>query len=389
MLGPRMHPPTLVGGGGGGGGGGSGWQLQKSHYFKSLVATTGSVDNAKGVSLALSSSLFIGLSFILLKKGQILAGQSGTRASAGGYSYLRQPLWWIGMLTMIGGESANFAAYAYAPAILVTPLGAATIVASAVFARCFLGESLHCCGGLGIALCIYGSIVLVRFAPEEVELMSVEEVFELASQPQFALYACAVVAFALTLVYHYAPRYGKSNVHVYVLICSLVGSLSVVSLKALGIAVKLTLRGSNQFSKHGTYLLVGVCALCIATQMNFLNRALDTFNTTMVTSVYYVYFTVSTVAASTIMYKDWENQTGAAICWQLFALLVLVFGVHVLSSTKDSPAGCAAGMQSVLGRAQKPEYQLCAVDEEQRLVDDADCPSSPLNSSGDEKPSRK
>ena len=50
-------------------------------------------------------------------------------------------------------------------------------------------------------------------------------------------------------------------------------------------------------------------ALCSATQMNYLNRALDTFNTTMVTSVYYVYFTVSTVAASTIMYKDWENQT--------------------------------------------------------------------------------
>ena len=149
----------------------------------------------------------------------------------------------------------------------------------------------------------------------------------------------------------------------------------------MGIAIKLTARGSNQFGKRETYLLVVVCALCIATQMNYLNRALDTFNTTMVTSVYYVYFTVSTVAASTIMYKDWENQTGAAICWQLFALLVLVFGVHVLSSTKDSPAGCAAGMQSVLGRAQKPEYQLCAVDEEQRLVDGQDSsPPSPPQS---------
>ena len=36
----------------------------------------------------------------------------------------------------------------------------------------------------------------------------------------------------------------------------------------------------------------------------------------MVSSVYYVLFTVCTVTASTIMYKDWENQTAASICWQ-------------------------------------------------------------------------
>ena len=39
-----------------------------------------------------------------------------------------QPLWWAGMLTMIVGEGANFAAYAFAPAILVTPLGALSII---------------------------------------------------------------------------------------------------------------------------------------------------------------------------------------------------------------------------------------------------------------------
>ena len=32
------------------------------------------------------------------------------------------------MLTMVVGEVANFAAYAFAPAILVTPLGALSII---------------------------------------------------------------------------------------------------------------------------------------------------------------------------------------------------------------------------------------------------------------------
>ena len=50
------------------------------------------------------------------------------RAGAGGFGYLREPIWWAGLLTMVVGEIANFAAYAFAPAILVTPLGALSII---------------------------------------------------------------------------------------------------------------------------------------------------------------------------------------------------------------------------------------------------------------------
>lgn len=34
----------------------------------------------------------------------------------------------VRLVAVIGGEAANFAAYAYAPAILVTPLGALSII---------------------------------------------------------------------------------------------------------------------------------------------------------------------------------------------------------------------------------------------------------------------
>ena len=49
-------------------------------------------------------------------------------AGLGGYSYLREPTWWAGLISMVVGEAANFAAYAFAPAILVTPLGALSII---------------------------------------------------------------------------------------------------------------------------------------------------------------------------------------------------------------------------------------------------------------------
>nr|GMD24463.1 probable magnesium transporter NIPA6 [Ipomoea batatas] len=86
-------------------------------------------DNVCGIGLALLSSAFIGASFIIKKKGlRRAAAVSGVRAGVGGYSYLLEPLWWFGMVTMIVGEIANFVAYAFAPAVLVTPLGALSII---------------------------------------------------------------------------------------------------------------------------------------------------------------------------------------------------------------------------------------------------------------------
>ena len=46
-------------------------------------------------------------------------------------------------------------------------------------------------------------------------------------------------------------RYGQTNIFVYLGICSLVGSMSVQSCKALGIALKITFRGDNQMGYDG------------------------------------------------------------------------------------------------------------------------------------------
>lgn len=322
-------------------------------------------ENQRGVTLALVSSIFVGASFIIKKKGLMAAGQTGLRASAGGYSYLLQPLWWLGMATMIGGEFANLAAYAYAPAIVVTPLGASTIIISALLANCFLGEQMHVCGVFACVLTVIGSAILVSYAPNEAPISSVEEIWQLATQPQFLAYCALVVLLALTLIHRCAPRYGRTHLLVYVLICSLIGSLSVVSCKALGIALKLTLRGSNQLFKRETVAFSCTVLICVLIQMNYLNKALDTFNTALVSSTYYVFFTTCTITASMIMYKDWEASAAGSISIQVVGLLTLVMGIYILTITRDSPPGCAAGMRALLGRSPivGSQYQLCEVEE--------------------------
>ena len=58
------------------------------------------------------------------------------------------------MIMMILGELCNFAAYAFIEALVVTPLGALSVVISAILSSLFLNEKLTFFGWLGCTLCI-------------------------------------------------------------------------------------------------------------------------------------------------------------------------------------------------------------------------------------------
>lgn len=112
---------------------------------------------------------------------------------------------------------------------------------SAILAHLLLDEKLNAFGLLGCVLCIAGSLTIVLHAPPERQLDSVLQLWRLAMQPMFLTYAFFATAAVIYLVYYSAPVHGTTNVLVYVAICSLAGSLTVISCKALGMALKMTL----------------------------------------------------------------------------------------------------------------------------------------------------
>ncbi|THG20681.1 hypothetical protein TEA_002302 [Camellia sinensis var. sinensis] len=294
-------------------------------------------DNAKGLILAVGSSLFIGASFILKKKGLKRAADSGTRAGVGGYTYLLEPLWWVGMSTMIVGEVANFVAYVYAPAVLVTPLGALSIIVSAILAHFMLKERLRKMGVLGCVCCIVGSVVIVIHAPQEQTPNSVREIWTLATQP------AAAVSIVLALILYFEPRCGQSNILIYLGICSLIGSLTVVSIKAIGIGIKLTLDGISQLAYPQTWFFMSVAAVCVIMQLNYLNKALDTFNAAIVSPIYYVMFTTLTIVASVIMFKDWSGQDASSIASEICGFITVLSGTIILHATREQEQPTAPG----------------------------------------------
>lgn len=237
-------------------------------------------DKYVGLALAICSTLGIGASFVITKKGLNAAAE--THGFEGdGFAYLKNPIWWGGIVTMVIGEICNFSAYAFAPAILVTPLGALSVLIGAVLGSYFLGERLGVLGRVGCATCLIGSVVIVLHAPPDKDLVDINELLNYALQPGFLFYGAIVLAFSVFMIYYVAPKYGKKNPMIYISICSTVGSISIMAIKGLGIALKLTFRGENQFRQPSTYVFGIMVVVCILTQMNYFNKALSQFSTNM------------------------------------------------------------------------------------------------------------
>lgn len=215
---------------------------------------------------------------------------------------------------------------------------------SAALAHIILRERLHIFGILGCVLCVVGSTTIVLHAPQEREIESVTEVWDLAMEPAFLLYAALVITATFILIFHFIPLYGQTHIMVYIGVCSLVGSLSVMSVKALGIAIKLTLSGMNQLIYPQTWAFTLVVTFCVLTQMNYLNKALDTFNTAVVSPIYYVMFTTLTIVASVIMFKDWDRQSPTQVMTEICGFVTILSGTFLLHKTKDM----ADGLQSSL-----------------------------------------
>ncbi|KAB0368248.1 hypothetical protein FD755_020014, partial [Muntiacus reevesi] len=289
-----------------------------------------------GLVLAISSSIFIGSSFILKKKGLLQLARKGvTRAGQGGHSYLKEWLWWAGLLSMGAGEVVNFAAYAFAPATLVTSLGALSVLVSAILSSYFLNEQLNIHGKIGCILSILGSTVMVIHAPQEEKVATLHEMEMKLRDPGFICFAVIITVISLVLILIVAPKKGQTNILVYISICSLIGAFSVSSVKGLGIAIKELLERKPVYKHPLVFVFLAVLVVSVMTQINYLNKALDSFNTSLVTPIYYVLFTSMVVTCSAILFQEWYGMNAGDVIGTLTGFFTIINGIFLLHAFKN------------------------------------------------------
>ena len=251
--------------------------LQASHEILARAASDPStatrppIYKAVGIILAICSGLFIGVSFVLKKVGLLKANTKYNEEAGEGYGYLKNAYWWTGMTLMIIGEICNFVAYAFVDAILVTPLGALSVVITTILSAIFLKERLSFVGKVGCFICIIGSIVIVMNAPAQSSAATIQEMQSFVIAPGFLSYAGVVILSCAFIAFWVGPRYGKKSMLVYLTICSLIGGLSVVATQGLGAAVVAQAGGTPQFNQWFLYVLLVFVVCTLLTEIIFLN----------------------------------------------------------------------------------------------------------------------
>lgn len=226
---------------------------------------------AVGISLAVASGVFIGISFVVKKIGLLKANVKYNEEAGEGYGYLKNFWWWTGMTLMIVGEICNFVAYAFVDAILVTPLGALSVVITTILSAIFLKERLSFVGKVGCFCCIIGSVTIAMNAPEQSSVKDIQGMQHFVLQPGFLVYAGVIIVGAVFTALWAGPRYGKNNMFVYISICSMVGGLSVVATQGLGSAILAQINGEEQFKHWFLYVLLAFVIGTLLTEIIYLN----------------------------------------------------------------------------------------------------------------------
>lgn len=68
----------------------------------------------------------------------------------------------------------------------------------------------------------------------------------------------------------------------------------------------------------------------MSSQVNYLNKSLDTFNTLLVYPIYYVLFTSVVLSTSIILFQEWSSMAAVDVVTTLGAFVVIVVGVAML-----------------------------------------------------------
>ncbi|KAI9354340.1 magnesium transporter, partial [Zopfochytrium polystomum] len=280
-----------------------------------------------GIGMVFLSGTLIGASVVFTRRSQKRAiGLSGKPSWHSFY-------WWIGASLMTFGEICNFCAYGLVPAINITPLGAWSVVVSAVLSHIFLKERLDYTGKIGCALCVIGSIIIAVHAPQTFSTRTVRSFFAQASHPVFLSYSSLMLLITVALIFYLGPRFGTAYPLVYVFTGSIFGSFLVLSAQGFGAALAHSVvnwSNDNQFLLWPFYAIFVFEIVMIVCQLYYLNKGVAAFSSTVVAPLYYITFTTVTFLSTIFFFRGFPVDSAVTGITIWFGFFVIAGGVTLL-----------------------------------------------------------
>eukprot|EP00290_Baffinella_frigidus_P017062 CAMPEP_0180197638 /NCGR_PEP_ID=MMETSP0987-20121128/4739_1 /TAXON_ID=697907 /ORGANISM="non described non described, Strain CCMP2293" /LENGTH=380 /DNA_ID=CAMNT_0022152583 /DNA_START=168 /DNA_END=1307 /DNA_ORIENTATION=- len=310
-------------------------------------------DKLVGVIVAIVGNLCISVSFQITK----LTHMRNTENK----DFTKIPMWWLGLFLMLGGEVGNFFAYGWAPATVVSPLGAVAVVSNCLLSRIFLKEEITVRNLIGVFFAIAGATTIAFTAPTSILLednpsnstdvgdarrsgggaVSGEYIYDSLVSWRAAGFLLGVLVSAGLLANpcqwkravsaELRDKYVVCNV----MMCGLLGCITVMSAKGVATAFTQMVKGDFVLwvGPHCwlTWILIVSAIISIVGQVQFLNRAMMGFGASEVVPVYFVIFTMATVTAGMVLYLELNFGAWWRALFFVIGIISTFYGVYLVN----------------------------------------------------------
>ncbi|KAL8713706.1 MAG: hypothetical protein Q9220_002232 [cf. Caloplaca sp. 1 TL-2023] len=247
-------------------------------------------------------------------------------------TYLSSPYWWAGIVLMVIGEGGNFLAYGFAPASIVSPLGVVALVSNCIIAPWLLKERFRARDLLGVLVAVAGAVVVVISAKNSETKMGPSDIWSAITRWEFELYL-GITAVLIAILIWASGRYGERSILIDIGLVGLFGGYTALSTKGVASLLSYTLWRALTFPI--TYLLLAVLIGSAVSQIRYINRALQRFDSTQVIPTQFVLFTISVIIGSAVLYRDFESATASRVGEFAGGCLLTFVGVYFITSGRS------------------------------------------------------
>ncbi|KAL2098458.1 hypothetical protein ACEWY4_004938 [Coilia grayii] len=293
-------------------------------------------ENLIGTLLAIFGNLLVSIAVSIQKYSHVvLAGTKDPRA------FYRTKTWWCGLLLTLLGEGTIFAAYAFAPISLIAPLNAVSVIASSILGFIFLREKWkakeflkrYILSFLGCALTVAGTYLFVTFGPNSHEKLNAENIIKHLIGWPFLLYLLLEIITFCLLLYFYKQR-NANYLLIILMLVSLLGSMTVVTVKAVSGMLVLSMLGSMQLGYPIFYVLLVSMVATVTFQARFLSQASCLHDSSLIACLNYVLSTTFAVVSGAIFYLEFNHEDVLHICMYLLGCAVCCLGVFLITKNR-------------------------------------------------------
>jgi Magnesium transporter NIPA len=280
-------------------------------------------------------------------------------------SYIRQPLWWLGLSCVIFGAIADFSALGFASQIIVASLGASTLLSNIWAAPYFSGEILTRRDVLATLTIFTGTAISIAFANHEEQTYSFDQLFEFYQAPRFFFYVLMILTIVgltyrtmtriedsidapslpddhpdLTLIRRLSQYpWGRTLLldftrFGFAAISGITGAHTVMFAKGLALLVHESF--TEMWSSYATYLLLLALGCTISLQIRWLNAGLEQFDALYVIPVFQSFWIAFSIISGMIVYHESESMTWLQLGLFGVGVSITLTGVTILSQRSNN-----------------------------------------------------